>query len=111
MVLNGFLTIKGGGFRKAGMGTNGEWALINWENDGGKEIKDYASSLYMNIIKKLLKSEAYYFVKSITWSDISGKNFAARACDEGFIFDVKGSSLSQMKKFYYFVLSFLDILS
>jgi hypothetical protein len=94
---------KGGGFRK--WYGNNEW-LINWENDG-KEIKDYASSLYKTY-SRTIKNEAYYFVKSITWSDISGKNFAARACDEGFIFDVKGSSAFPNKEFYYFVLSFLN---
>lgn len=37
-------------------------------------------------------SEDLYFKKSLTWSDITTKAFAARQSPEGAIFDVKGSS-------------------
>lgn len=72
-------------------------------NKGGRLRKWYGNNY--NIIKfdekhynmllnqgNHLPSREYYFKKSITWSDISGRNFAARFCDNGFIFDVKGSS-------------------
>ncbi|AUG56532.1 BREX-1 system adenine-specific DNA-methyltransferase PglX [Acetivibrio saccincola] len=55
-----------------------------------------------------LPSRQFYFKQCITWSDISGRNFAGRYCDKGFVFDVKGSSGFPNKDNIYYVLAFLN---
>ena len=77
-----------GGKRRKWYGNN-EY-VVNWESDG-KEVKEYAAKLYKSFTRTI-KNMNYYFKKSITWSDISGRTFAARSCKGGFLFDVKGSS-------------------
>lgn len=64
--------------------------VLNYENDG-YEVKEYASQLYGSY-SRTVKNISFFFKESITWSDISGTNFAARYSGSGFIFDVKGSS-------------------
>ena len=71
-------------------------------NKGGKQIRWYGNNDYILMFDKKnysilenqgnhLPSRQYYCMKCITWSDISGRSFAARYCDIGSIFDVKGS--------------------
>jgi len=71
-------------------------------NKGGKLIKWYGNNDFVIKFNKEhygmlsnqgnhLPSRQYYFQKCITWSDISGRGFAARYCNYGFAFDVKGS--------------------
>jgi type II restriction/modification system DNA methylase subunit YeeA len=55
-----------------------------------------------------LPSRQYYFKKCVTWSDISGRSFAARYCGNGFTFDVKGSCGFPIEKNLYFVIAFLN---
>ena len=55
-----------------------------------------------------MPSKQCYCKKCITWSDISGRNFAARYCDKGFVFDVKGSSGFPNELNYDFVLALLN---
>lgn len=94
---------KGGG-KKKWYGNN--LFLLNYQYDG-KEVKEYASKLYKSY-SRTIKNTQYFFKKSITWSDICGNSFAARACDEGFIFDVKGSSAFTDESNYWLVLALLN---
>lgn len=76
---------KGGEFRK--------WYgnmvyLCNWENDG-KEIRKSAEGASGGRIV----SEDFYFNRSISWSKVSGGQFAMRFYDAGYLFDVAGPSI------------------
>jgi hypothetical protein len=93
-----------GGKRRKWFGNN-EY-VINWENNG-EEVKEYTASIHKNYTRTI-KNIDYYFKKSITWSDISGRNFAARACDSGFLFDVKGSSAFPADSNYKTILALLN---
>lgn len=81
---------KGGEFKK--WFGNREY-VINWANDG-EEVKNYAVvrnngkhwSRYIQNLDSMLR-------EGITWSFISSSNFAARYTEEGFLFDIAGSSL------------------
>ena len=76
---------KGGEFRK--------WYgnisyTINYENDG-KEVKEYATSLYKTP-SRTIKSMSEYFKENISWSKISSGSVAFRYYPKGFVFDVAG---------------------
>jgi len=93
---------KGGDFRKW-FGNN--FFLINWEN-GGKEVLDYAKKLYGSPTRTI-RNIKYFFKKSITWSFVSSSCFGVRTNDEGFIFDVGGSSSFPEEKNYLYIISLL----
>ena len=93
-----------GGKRRKWYGNN-EY-VVNWSNDG-KDIKEYAAKLY-NSYTRTIKNMSYYFKKSITWSDISGRTFAARSCKGGFLFDVKGSSAFPSEEMYNHIISLMN---
>lgn len=78
---------KGGEYRKW-FGNN--LFLINWENDG-KEVKDYAASLYKSY-SRTIKNEDFYFKSGLTYTFIS-QDMGVRYSQIGFIFDVAGSSI------------------
>ncbi|MFO0108117.1 MAG: BREX-1 system adenine-specific DNA-methyltransferase PglX [Burkholderiales bacterium] len=78
---------KGGQYRK--WFGNNEF-LINWENDGS-EAMNFAKDLYGSATKTI-RNIPLFFKPSITWSFVSSSNFGVRYCDQGFIFDVGGSS-------------------
>jgi hypothetical protein len=78
---------KGGSFRKW-YGNNDY--LINWGNDGA-EVKALAAKLYKNVTRTI-KNMQFYFQKGVTWTTLSSGSFSARYCDEGFLFDTKGST-------------------
>jgi Eco57I restriction-modification methylase len=69
---------KGGGFRRW-YGNN--FYVINWQKDG-QEIRKHSGSY--------LRSYNQYFREGLTWSAISGNDFALRYSKNGFIFDTKG---------------------
>ena len=77
---------KGGGFRK--------WFgyreyLVNWDNNG------YEICHYFDKNGTLLSRPQnidFYFMNSITWSDISTSPFCSRIIDNSFIFDASGPS-------------------
>lgn len=76
---------KGGSYRK--------WYgnidyVINYENDG-KEVKDYAFSLYKSVTRTI-KSISEYFKPCISWSKISSGKASFRYYPKGFVFDVAG---------------------
>jgi hypothetical protein len=82
---------KGGEFRKW-YGNN--YYLVNWQDDG-REIKEETRRTYPDLGDRLgwkISNEECYFQPSITWTDISASCFGARMSDQGFIFDVSGSS-------------------
>ena len=81
--------------------------VINYKNDG-EELKAFHEILNKTNPGGRLKNKEYYFRKSITWSDICGTNFAARANAQGFLFDVKGSSAFVDDEIYYYILSFMN---
>lgn len=49
-----------------------------------------------------------YLKRCITWSDITSAIFSARACEEGFFFDVKGSCAFPDDKTYYPLIALLN---
>ncbi|AKN30610.1 restriction endonuclease [Clostridium carboxidivorans P7] len=83
---------KGGEYRK--WYGNNEF-IINWENDG-KEVKEYAAKLYKSY-SRTIKNEKFYFKKGLTYTFIS-EDIGARYCQNGFIFDVAGSSIFSEKE-------------
>lgn len=91
---------KGGYFRKW-YGMN-EY-VVNWEN-GGFEIKNFTENGYQ---RSVLRNTQYYFRPGITWSLFGFENFGVRYKNQGFIFDVSGSSMFPKDDLIYYVLAFL----
>ena len=96
---------KGGNFRR--WYGNFDY-VVNWANDG-KEIKEYAVirnkgkhwSRYIQNIENLCNP-------GISWSDIAATRFGCRLLPEGFICDVKGSSMFPSGDMRYYLLAFLN---
>lgn len=76
---------KGGSYRK--WYGNLEW-LINYENDG-KEIKDFAISIY-KCSSRTIQNTQFYFKESLTWSALTSGDFSVRWSDEGALFGSGG---------------------
>ncbi|MGB5833880.1 MAG: hypothetical protein WBG92_18095, partial [Thiohalocapsa sp.] len=72
---------KGGDFRK--WYGNQEF-LVNWENDG--------RDLFAFKPRSVIRNPEYYFLPSLSWSDITSGPASFRVFDEGFIHDVTGMS-------------------
>lgn len=96
---------KGGEFRKW-FGNN--FYIVNYENDG-EELKEFQSTLNQGWNVRL-KSRDYYFKESLTWTATSSSYFGIRHSDNGFIFDVKGSSCFTTEKMHYVLLGLLSSL-
>jgi hypothetical protein len=64
--------------------------VVNWSDDG-REILEYAASLYGSPTRTI-KNIKYYFRPALTWSLTSSAGFSARYRPQGFIFDVNGMS-------------------
>lgn len=88
-------------------------------NKGGKQRKWYGNNDFLlkfdiqnyRLLENQgnhLPSRQHYFQKCITWSDISGRSFAARYCDNGFVFDVKGSCGFPEENSLFYVLALLN---
>lgn len=73
--------------------------VCNWEKDG-KEIRKNAEGASGGRIV----SEEYYFNRSISWSKVSGGQFAMRYYDKGYLFDVAGPSIFGAKEKQLFTL-------
>lgn len=95
---------KGGGNRK--WYGNNEY-VINYENNG-IEMKTFHDILNKTNPGGRLKNKDFYFKRSITWSDICGKSFAARFSNKGFLFDVKGSCAFPNEDTFKYILGFLN---
>lgn len=78
---------KGGSFRRW-YGNN--YLLVNWEN-GGYDIHQYAG-IPLEYRGAPVRAKQYYFKESVTWSAIASGKLSVRYCEDGFVFDTKGSS-------------------
>lgn len=76
---------KGGSFRK--WYGNLEW-IINYENDG-KEIKDFAVSIY-KCSTRTIQNTKFYFKEAITWSALTSGAFSVRWSEKGALFGSGG---------------------
>lgn len=92
---------KGGAFRK--WYGNNEY-VVNWENDGC-EIKNFYDK--NGKLRSRPQNTKYYFRESITWTATSSSYFGVRYSNNGFIFDVKGSSGFTKSEFKNIVLGLL----
>lgn len=93
---------KGGEFRRW---YGNRYYVVNWENDG-YEIKHCVNEL--GKIRSRPQNRDYYFRTGITWSDITSASFSGRYCEDGFMFDVKGSSGFPSRENILYVLGFLN---
>lgn len=80
---------KGGEYRK--WFGNDEY-VVNYYNDG-EEMEAFHNELNKTSSGGRIKNKEYYFKKCISWSKISSASLAFRFKDDGFIFDVAGSSI------------------
>jgi type II restriction/modification system DNA methylase subunit YeeA len=81
---------KGGSYRK--WYGNNEY-VVNWYDDG-EELKNWVEYLNKTATPAgRLKNKNYYFREGITWSFVSSSSFGVRYSQNGFIFDVGGSSI------------------
>jgi type II restriction/modification system DNA methylase subunit YeeA len=92
---------KGGEYRK--WYGNNEY-IVNWENDG-IEIKNFKDK--SGKLKSRPQNTPFYFKRSITWSFVSSSYFGVRYSDQGFIFDVSGSSVFPPEKYHLFLTGLL----
>lgn len=76
---------KGGSYRK--WYGNLEW-LINYENDG-KEIKDFAISIY-KCSSRTIQNTQFYFKEGLTWSALASGGFSVRWQEKGSLFGSGG---------------------
>lgn len=77
---------KGGAFRR--WYGNRDY-VVNWENDGF-EIKNFKDD--KGKVRSRPQNLKYYFCPAITWSDVTSGSFSGRYVEQGFMFDIKGSS-------------------
>ena len=111
MAINGFLTIKGGAFRR--------WYgniehLINMENDGYDIKYSGENNNYR------LREPELYFQEAVTWSKVSSGAFSARFMPSGNLFDIAGCCVFDLGNNLNYVLGltnsiivtkFLDLIS
>lgn len=96
---------KGGEFRKW-YGNNEH--IVNYENKG-KTICDYIDNTpgaKVGSNGRVINRE-FYFNKSITWSFVSSSRFGVRYSDNGFIFDVGGSSVFPNSQDLFYLTAFM----
>ena len=98
---------SGGNFRKW-YGNNEK--IVDWWNDGHKIKQDKLDKLAVGLClpsNSKPKNEQYYFKKCITWTKISSSAFGVRLCEDGFLFDIAGSSAFPSERYYKIVAGFL----
>ncbi len=76
---------KGGDFRR--WYGNLEW-VINYEDDG-REIKDYAISIY-KCSSRTIQNTQFYFKEGLTWSALTSGGFSVRYQEKGALFGSGG---------------------
>ena len=91
---------KGGGYQKF-YGNNE--LLCNWENDG-LSVKNNLDSTGKP--RSVIRNSQYYFRKGISFN-LTGA-FSARYKENGFLFDVQGSSLFPSKEFIFPLIGLLN---
>ena len=93
---------KGGSPRK--WYGNNEY-VVNWYDDG-KELKDFAASIYGSYSKRIYNTQ-YFFMEGATWSAI-GYDFAIRYFPQGFTFSNAGMALFAEHHFLLYVIALLN---
>lgn len=94
---------KGGGYRKW---YGNHIYIINYQHNG-RELLAFHEKLNLHHVGGRLKNKEYYFKKSITWTFIATTS-GFRIGEEGFLFDVAGSSLFTETDYQrYAILGFL----
>jgi hypothetical protein len=86
---------KGGAFRK--WSGNRDY-VVNWENEGTAIHKYHNLPLTHNGAP--VRAKKNQFLPSISWSFVSSGTFGVRFYEQGFMFDVGGSSLFTKNDFY-----------
>ena len=98
---------KGGGFRR--WYGNAEY-VVRYEN-AGAELKQLVCDKYPYLKGNydfVLKTQNPFFSEGITWSDVGTGDFACRYTEEGYMFDVKGSSMFPEKQYLMFFIGLLN---
>ncbi|WP_304209346.1 BREX-1 system adenine-specific DNA-methyltransferase PglX, partial [Phocaeicola plebeius] len=93
---------KGGSFRR--WYGNRDY-VVDWENDG-YEIKNIKDS--NGKVRSRPQNLQYYFKPAITWSDVTSGSFSGRYVEQGFMFDIKGSSGFPNVKLLPYVIGLLN---
>lgn len=93
---------KGGEFRRW---YGNRYYVVNWEN-GGLAIRNCRNEA--GKVRSALRNSGFYFKSGITWSDITSGSFSGRFCENGFLFDVQGSSSFPKEDILLYVLGFLN---
>lgn len=91
---------KGGEYRKW---YGNSILVVNWQHDG-KEIKKAAEGASGGRIV----SQDYYFLRSISWSKVTGGHFVLRYYPEGFLFDVAGPSIFADRETQLYILALMN---
>ena len=94
---------KGGSFRK--WYGNLEW-LINYEHDG-KELKDYAISIY-KCSSRTIQNTQFYFKEGMTWSALASSGFSVRWQEEGALFGSGGYCAFTSEKNQKYILALMN---
>lgn len=94
---------KGGSYRK--WYGNLEW-LINYEDDG-KEIKDYAISIY-KCSTRTIQNTQFYFKEGLTWSALASGGFSVRWQEQGALFGSGGYCAFASQEKLYYILALLN---
>jgi hypothetical protein len=74
--------------------------IVNWYGDG--------TEIYACRPAAVVRNPNFYFLKGVTWSDVSSKGFAARLSPGGFIHDVKGMTCFPKEEDLPFILGLLN---
>ena len=94
---------KGGSYRK--WYGNLEW-IINYEHDG-REIKEYAISIY-KCSSRTIQNTQYYFQEGITWSALTSGEFSVRWQEQGALFGSGGYCAFSNCNCRFFILALLN---
>lgn len=94
---------KGGSFRR--WYGNLEW-VINYEDDG-KEIKDYAISIY-KCSSRTIQNTQFYFQEGLTWSALTSGGFSVRWQEKGALFGSGGYCAFVVDSLIFYVLALLN---
>ena len=95
---------KGGTYRK--WFGNSEY-VVNYENDG-QAVCNYIDTHGSKVGSTgRVINRQYYFRRAITWTATSASHFGVRHTDQGFVFDVKGSSCFVSDELHEVILGFL----
>lgn len=98
---------KGGNYRK--WYGNAEY-VVRYEN-GGEVLKQIVTKKYPYLKGNydfVLKTGNPFFKKGMSWSDVTSGSFSCRYMPNGFMYDVKGTSLVIEDKYIMYYLAYLN---